>query len=82
MARRRGHTEEHILVALRQAEGGTTVVEVCRQLGITEHTFCAWKRKYAGLGLERVPPNAATVGRKGRPEIDRLLLTGSGRIEQ
>lgn len=30
MARQRGHTEEQILAALRQAEAGTTVVEVCR----------------------------------------------------
>ncbi|MEP6959285.1 MAG: transposase [Nitrospirota bacterium] len=51
MARRRGHTDEQILAALRQAEGGTTVVEVCRQMGITEHTFYTWKRTYAGLGL-------------------------------
>lgn len=28
----------------------TTVVEVCRQVGITEQTFYTWKRKYAGLG--------------------------------
>ena len=51
MARRRGHTEEQILTALREAEGGTTVVDVCRQVGISEQTFYVWKRKYAGLGL-------------------------------
>jgi putative transposase len=45
------HTEEQILGALRQGEAGRTVVEVCRQLGITEQTFYTWKRKYAGLGL-------------------------------
>jgi len=33
MARRRGHTDEQILAALRHAEGRTTVVEVCRQMG-------------------------------------------------
>jgi putative transposase len=54
MARRRGHPEEQILAALRQAEGGTTVVEVCRQVGITEQTFYTWKRKYAGLGLSEL----------------------------
>jgi putative transposase len=55
MARRRGHTDEQILAALRQAEGGgTTVVEVCRQIGITEQTFYTWKRKYAGLGLSEL----------------------------
>jgi len=54
MARRRGHTEEQILSALRHAEAGTTVVEVCRQIGITEQTFYTWKRKYAGLGLSEL----------------------------
>ncbi|MBS0180713.1 MAG: transposase [Nitrospira sp.] len=33
MARRRGHTEEQILAALRQAESGTTVTEICRTVG-------------------------------------------------
>lgn len=54
MARRRGHAEEEILAALRHAEGGTAVVEVCRQVGITEQTFYTWKRKYAGLGLSEL----------------------------
>jgi len=36
---------------LRQWEAGTTVVEVCRQLEITEQIFYTWKRKYAGLAL-------------------------------
>ncbi len=54
MARRRGHTDEQILHALRQAEGGEKVVEVCRQLGISEQTFYTWKRKYAGLGFSEL----------------------------
>ena len=32
-------------------ESGTTVAEVCREVGISEQTFYVWKRKYAGLGL-------------------------------
>jgi putative transposase len=54
MARRRGHAEEQILAALRQVEGGTTVVDVCRHVGISEQTFYVWKRKYAGLGLSEL----------------------------
>jgi len=53
-ARRRGHTEEQILAALRHAEGGTTVAEICRDVGISEQTFYVWKRKYAGLGLSEL----------------------------
>jgi putative transposase len=43
-------TEEQIVIALRQAEAGTPVGELCRKLGITEATFYRWKRKYGGLG--------------------------------
>ena len=39
------------MAVLRQAEGGTPVVEVCRKLGITEQTFYRWKRKFAGMGI-------------------------------
>ncbi len=44
-------TEEQIAFALRQAENGTRVDEVCRKLGITEQTFYRWKKKYGGLGV-------------------------------
>ncbi len=48
---RKAFPEEQIVFALRQAEGGTPVVEVCRMLGVTEQTFYRWKRKFAGLGI-------------------------------
>jgi putative transposase len=48
--RRSRFTPEQILQALRQAEAGTAVVEVCRKLGITETTFYRWKKQYAGMG--------------------------------
>jgi len=44
-------TEEQIVHALRQVEGGTSVAEVIRQLGVTEQTFYRWKRKFAGMGI-------------------------------
>ncbi len=44
-------TEEQIVAALRKAEGGTPVVEVCRKLGITEQTFYRWKRTCAGMSI-------------------------------
>ncbi len=48
---KKGFTEEQIVYALRQAEAGTPVLEVCRKLGIAEQTFYRWKKKFAGLGL-------------------------------
>jgi len=45
------YTEEQVAYALRQAEAGTPVGDVCRQLGIAEATFYVWKKKLAGLGV-------------------------------
>ncbi|WP_370551730.1 MULTISPECIES: IS3 family transposase [Chromobacterium] len=47
-------TEEQIAFALRQAESGTTVAEVCRKMGVSEATFYNWKKKYGGLGVSEL----------------------------
>ena len=44
-------TEAQIVFALRQAETGVTVAEVCRKMGISEATYYNWKKKYGGLGV-------------------------------
>ena len=44
-------TEEQIAYALRQAEAGTPVGDVCRQLGVSEASFYVWKKKYSHLGV-------------------------------
>ena len=44
-------SEQQIAQALRQAEQGTAAAEVCRKLGVSEATFYAWKKRYAGLGI-------------------------------
>ena len=46
------------MYALRQAEVGTPVGDLCRQLGVSDATFYAWKQKYAHLAvseLRRLP---------------------------
>ncbi len=47
-------SEEQVAYALRQAESGTAVPDVCRQLGISEATFYVWKKKYAHLGVNEM----------------------------
>ena len=47
-------TEEQIAYALRLAEGGTPVVDVCRQIGVSEATYYTWKKKYAELGISEL----------------------------
>lgn len=43
-------TEEQIAYALKQAELGTKVDEVCRKIGISDATFYKWRQRYGGLG--------------------------------
>ena len=43
-------TGEQIAFALKQAEVGTPVEEICRKMGISDATFYNWRKKYGGLG--------------------------------
>ncbi len=52
--KRSKYTEEQIAFALRQAESGTVVGEVCRKMGVSEATFYNWKKKYGGLGVSEL----------------------------
>ena len=47
-------TESQIVFALKQAETGVAVAEVCRKMGISEATFYNWKKKYGGLGPDEL----------------------------
>jgi len=47
-------SEEQVAYALRQAEGGTPVADVCRQVGVSEATFYLWKKKFAHLGVSEL----------------------------
>ena len=56
MPMRKSHfTEEQIAHALRQAETGTPVTEVCRaMMGVSEQTYYRWKKQYGGLGINEL----------------------------
>ncbi len=47
-------TEEQIVYALRQADSGTTIGHLCRELGSAEQPFYTWKQKYAHLGVSEL----------------------------
>ncbi len=44
-------SEEQIALALREAEAGTPITEVCRKMGVSGQSFYRWKRKSMGLGI-------------------------------
>ena len=48
------YSAEQVAFALRQAESGTPIPEVCRKMGISEQTFYRWKKKYVGMGVAEV----------------------------
>lgn len=48
------YTPEHVASALRQAESGTPVTEVCRKTQVTETTFHRWKKKFGGMGTPEI----------------------------
>jgi len=48
------YTPEQVAFAMRQAESGMPVAEVCRKMGIAEQTFYRWKKKYIGMGVVEV----------------------------
>jgi putative transposase len=52
--KRKRFTEEQIAFALRQAESGTLVEEVCRKMGVSEPTFYRWKKQFAGMGVSEI----------------------------
>ncbi len=52
--KRKRFTEEQIAFALRQAEAGTPVGEVCREMGVSEPSFYRWKKRFAGMGVPEI----------------------------
>jgi len=47
-------TESQIIKVLKEVEGGRTVVDVCREYGISNATYYKWKSKYGGMELSDI----------------------------
>jgi putative transposase len=43
------YSEEQIIGALQEVDGGSTVEAVCRRLGVSRVTFYRWKAKFSGM---------------------------------
>jgi transposase-like protein len=56
MAKERFATEE-IIHKLREADvlvgQGKTVVEACKQIGVTDKTYCRWRKSHGGLRIDQ-----------------------------
>ena len=52
--KRKRYSDEQIAFALRQAESGTAVEEICLKMGVSEPTFYRWKKQFAGMGVAEI----------------------------
>ena len=43
------HTTEEIIRILREADGGKTVPEVCREHNVSEQSYYRWRKKYGSM---------------------------------
>lgn len=43
------YSEAQIIGALKEADAGAKVEDVCRRLGISKVTFYRWKEKFSGM---------------------------------
>ena len=74
--KRKRYTDEQIAFALRQAETGTAVDEICRKLGVSEATFYRSKKQFVGMGVAEIRtrtdlPLALSLGASGESLNDR-----------
>ena len=44
-------SEEQIIGILKQQESGVKTADVCREHGISQNTFYAWKSKFGGMSV-------------------------------
>lgn len=56
--KRKFHTPEQIVKKLREADAaftsGSTIDEICKQLGISEATYYNWRKQYGQMKLDQV----------------------------
>ncbi len=57
-------SEEQTVYAIRQAEAGTPVGDLCRQLKVSDPTFYAWEKQYAHLGVSELRRLRQVEGRR------------------
>jgi putative transposase len=48
-----GFSEEQTVKAIEEAELGRKVPEICRDLGVAEATFYAWREMYGGIDVSQ-----------------------------
>ena len=74
--KRKRFTEEQIIKALKEVDGGAEVRDVCRRMGVSEQSFYRWRRKYGGMDVseaKRLRELEMENGRLKRMVADLML---------
>ena len=69
--RRKRHSEEQIIGALKRHESGVRAADICRELGIAEQTFYRWRSKYGGMDVSEAKRLRSLEDENGR--LKRML---------
>ena len=84
------HSPEEIIHKLREAEvelsRGKKIPEVCRQIGVTDHTYFRWRKEYGGLRVDQAKRLKELESENGRlkkllaeAELDKAILKEAAR---
>ncbi|MEM1163036.1 MAG: transposase [Pseudomonadota bacterium] len=87
MARKR-HSDEDVLKLLRETElklsGGSDVASVCRSVGMSDATYCNWRKRFGGMGRAQLSERESLEKENARLkkivaelELDKLILKES-----
>jgi len=52
--KRKRFTEQQIIQALKEYEGGRPTKDICRELGVSSASFYSWRKKYAGMEVSQL----------------------------
>jgi transposase-like protein len=84
--RAKGHYQpEQIIRKLRQAEvlasQGQTVAQICKEIGVSDHTYYKWRREYGGMQVSQARKLRALEKENARLKravadltLDKLIL--------
>lgn len=82
---KRKYSSEEIIHKLREADvllgQGKSILEACRQLGITDQTYFRWRKAYGGLKIDQAKrlreleaENARLKRAVAELTVDKLIL--------
>ena len=86
------HRPEEIIAKLREAEvelaKGMKVPEVCRQLGVSQHTYYRWRSEYGGMRVDQAKrlkelenENARLKRLLADAELDKAILREAASVK-